>query len=255
MATSVVESLLCAIECETVRYIIAVFCIGVIAARAIWPELRFDNISLALLVVAVVASLLPELRGALGRVKKVKVGDVEVELGEKLKALAGKTEAVESSLAQEKRQPIIPEATDDEVSIWLTSAGSDPRAALLLLAIEIEKTARELATAAEIPQSSRPYPLSKQLAVLAERQVIDPRIVPLFQDFWSIRNSVVHGHHFELSEGKLYELVEFGLRILRLLRTGSGPLQSGLDAASPESNFINPWEVEIPKIDIDNDKQ
>ena len=220
------------------RYFVAVICFALVAALAIWPELRFDNISLALLVVAIVAILLPEFRVAFGRVKKLKLGEFEVELAERLKELAGNTEAVESSLIRKNRESIVTEPREEEIARWLATAGSDPRASLLVLAIEIEKTVRDIAQAADVPESKRPYPLSRQLTMLAEREFIDPRIVPLFRDFWTIRNSVVHGHHFELSEGKLYELVELGLRILRLLRAGAGRVSNPSENGQRDSSFM-----------------
>lgn len=201
------------------RYIVAAICVGLIGVRAVWPEVRFDNISLTLLIVAALATLLPELRVALQRVKKVKFGDFEVELAEKLKALASGTEEVESSVAQQDRQPLAVEPSYSNVESWLAAAATSPRASLVLLAIEIEKAVRDLAMAAKIPEAKRPL-LTRHIGILAKRGVIDERIVPLFRDFWAIRNSVVHGQHFELSEGKLYELLELGLRIVRLLRAG-----------------------------------
>ncbi len=204
------------------KYVVIAICAVIIVVRSLWPEVRFDNISLILLIVAAFPFLLSEFRGVLGRVKKVKVGDFEVELAEKLNALAGKTEAVELSVSQEDRQPLdVEQPRDDNVASWLVAAGSDPRASLVLLAVEIEKTVCDLAVAADIPESRRPL-LSRHISVLAQRGVLNQQIVPLFREFWAIRNLVVHGQHFELSEGKLYELLELGIRIVRLLRAGSG---------------------------------
>lgn len=202
------------------RYIVVAICVGLMAVRAVWPEVRFDNISLTLLIIAAVVVLLPELREALEGVKKVKIGKFEFEIVEKLKALASDTEKVESSVAKQDLQPIVLEPSYSNVEAWLAAAATNPRASLVLLAIEIEKTIRDLATAAKIPEAKRPL-LTRHIGILAKRGVIDERIVPLFRDFWAIRNSVVHGQHFELSEGKLYELLELGLRIVRLLRASA----------------------------------
>ena len=198
------------------RYTIVIICGVVIVARAICPGLRFDNISLIIFMLGSIVILLPELRDIIGRVKKFKMGDFEVELAEKLEELAVKTDNAEIMAGERAKPEMIFHGINDEVVGKLAQASSDPRAALLLIAIEIEQVVRSLAEQVDI-QNSRRYPISKLLHLLAEKQVITPEVVPIFQDFWTIRNQVVHGHHFELSTGKLYELVELGVRILRLL--------------------------------------
>lgn len=235
------------------RYAVALACFALIVARAIWPDLRFDAISLALLVVAAAALLVREWQELVGRIKKVKVGEVEVEFAEKLKDLANKTQSLETSLLEDKRIAVVREPPGGDIPHWMAMAGSDPRASLLLIGIEIEKTVRDIAAAAEMQLPSRPYPLSTQLAALGERELIDPRVVPLFTEFWAIRNAVVHGQHFEISEGKLYELVELGARILRMLRLKPCDRSTGSDNSDRGANFINPWEIEIPKISRDKD--
>jgi len=203
------------------RWVVAITCFGLIIARAVWPEIRFDNISLTLLAITALAVLLPELRKHLGPVKTVKIGPFEVDLGEKLEKLAGKTAILESVIQERKEQIILKAMPEDRVPLWLAQGGTDPRASLLLLAIEIERTIRNLAKAADVPQPYHTYPLYRLLGSLAERQIVDKRLVRLFRDFWAVRNTVVHGHHFEISEGKLYELIELGFRILRILKVSS----------------------------------
>jgi len=234
------------------RWVVTVICMGIIVVRAVWPELRFDNISVILLVLAAVSALLPELYKHIGKIKKVKIGDVEVELEEKLKKLAGETEAAESAVQDRKGQLVMETTQEDFVIQRLEQAGTDPRAALLLIAIEIERTVRDLAEASDIPHPRRTHPVSRLLAMLADRQVVDERLVGLFRDFWSVRNAVVHGHHFELSEGKLYELIELGMRLLRLLQVGS--VRPPEQPKRRQSTFIDPWAPISPEVENVIDK-
>jgi len=230
------------------RWVVAIACFGLIIARAAWPEILFDNISLTLLVITALAVLLPDLRKHLGPVKKVKIGPFEVDLGEKLEKLAGKTAILESSIQERKDQIVLKAMPEGRVPLWLAQGGTDPRASLLLLTIEIERTIRNLAKAAEVPQPRHIYPLYRLLGSLAERQIVDKRLVRLFRDFWAVRNTVVHGHHFEISEGKLYELIELGLRILRILKVSSVRPSSN-PGDRENSAFIDPWSIEIPGAD------
>lgn len=199
------------------RFIIGVICISLIIIRAIWPNFKFDNISLILFVTCAIVLLFPELWELIRRVRKVRIGDFEVEIGEKLKELATKTENVETNISEVSIKQAEYQGISDEVIGKFIQTSSDPRAALLMVAIEIERTIRSISDKAKIPESRKPYPISRVITSLAKKEIINPNVVPIFKDFWAIRNKVVHGLHFELSSGKLYELIALGLRILRLL--------------------------------------
>lgn len=207
------------------RYVLLAVCVGVIVARAALPELRFDNISLLLLVLVVIILLIPELPALMGRIRKLRVGDFEIELDEKLTELAAKTDTVEAAVGEQaavlspdrlmESKFAIATGIDSEVTKLMELP--NPEAALVLIAAQIEKTIRILASETDLPELRYPRPFRQVLRVLVEKQLLNPDIFPLFQDFWAIRNRVVHGRHFEVSEGRLYELVELGFRILRLL--------------------------------------
>jgi len=207
------------------RYIIGAVCLAVVILRATLPNLKFDNVSLVLFVLGVIILLFPEIHDLIRRIKRVKIGSFEMELGEKLKELAARTDNVEEKASNSPLKSHISPERDDEVIKRFINVSSDPRATLLLVAIEIEKSLRNLAEQAQVPEAKRFYSTTKLMNFLADKRMINPDVVPIFKDFWSIRNQVVHDHHFDLSSGKLYELTELGLRILRLL-TIEGNLQS-----------------------------
>ena len=96
------------------RYIIGIICVALIAIRAIWPNFRFDNISLILFFIGSIVLLFPELREVIARVKKLKLGKFEVDLGEKLKELAANTENVEANVSERTIKQTVYQGISDD---------------------------------------------------------------------------------------------------------------------------------------------
>jgi uncharacterized protein YutE (UPF0331/DUF86 family) len=199
------------------RTIVVIICLLMIVIRAIWSNLKFDNISLIIFTLGLIVLLLPQFRDFISRIRKFRFGDFEVELGEKLKDLAAKTEKVEANVPDISMEQTTYKGISDEIENKIIQASNDPRAALMIVAIEIEKKVRSIADKAEIPEARRPYPINRIINSLAQKEIINSEVVLIFSDFWNIRNQVVHGYHLDLSPGKLYELIEIGIRILKLL--------------------------------------
>jgi len=81
------------------------------------------------------------------------------------------------------------------------------------LIIEIKSIVRKLAEKARIEFGST----TKLVIELSKRKIIDEKILPIFKDFWNIRNIIVHGSSEKVSENIIYELTYLGYRILTLL--------------------------------------
>ena len=151
------------------------------------------------------------------RIRKVKKGDFELEVGEAISELADKTSRVEDSVEEVTSPNTRYSGISDEITRRIADAASDPRGAFLVLAIEIEGRIRQLANQLNIVEANRIIPLIRVLEILTERGFIGREVISIFRDFWAIRNRVAHGVHYELERGRLYELVDLGMRILRLL--------------------------------------
>lgn len=199
------------------KYIIAFICILIVVIRNLIPSIIFDNNSLILLIVAFIILIIPDTKEIFGRLKKIKKGDIELEFESKLNKLNAATERAEKLLDKPGLKLQRSTGISPVVSRKIAQASLDPRASLLILAIEIEQAARALVEESKIPESKRFYSVPRMLEVLVSEKKLPKDVVASFRDFWSIRNQVVHGIHFELSERQLYELVEIGVRILKLL--------------------------------------
>ncbi|MCK4305415.1 MAG: hypothetical protein KAY24_14350 [Candidatus Eisenbacteria sp.] len=206
------------------RYLIAVLCGGLIVLRGMYQGFEFDNISLGLLVLAAILLVLGNPDEIRKRLKRLKVGSVELELHEQVRSLVKRAGDVveEESVAQGPEALRLP----DDVREKLVGDAENPRAVLLLLASEIEKRVVELSNKHEILRSaSKGVPVIGTVNILVQRGVLEGKALHLLQDFWNVRNRVVHSIDTSLSETELYGLVEVGIRIVRLLYQEDKPYE------------------------------
>ena len=64
-----------------------------------------------------------------------------------------------------------------------------------------------------------PQPTAQQVVrQLSDTNKISPdEVYFAFQEFWDIRNTIVHGLSYRLSSKYLYETIDLGLRLLKLI--------------------------------------
>src|SRR5574341_1382068 len=198
------------------RFLVAILAIAFIVVRAVLPNARIDEISLALFGIVCLAILWSDLGKIATGIRKFRLGDFELELAEKVEKLGEKAEKAEEAESQKPSGQRKVEEIPPEVSKRIAEAASDPRSALLLVAIEIEQAIRRLAKKYDLPEQA---PTSHLISQLAELGYVSPEVVSLFRDFWQVRNQVIHRAGFNSPAGQIYTLVDVGLTILRLLST------------------------------------
>ena len=163
-----------------------------------------------------------QIRDLASRLRKGKLFGQEIELNESLKRLDKSATSIESEVAALTTQPT-PAATEDEheqddgvVTRVVTEAGRSPTAALILLARELEKLARQLLASTGHLQGRRFVPLSQAIAEL-DKQFGLPRHVPnSLKLFWETRNRLIHGG--EGTDEDILRAVDSGLTILKALQ-------------------------------------
>jgi len=212
------------------RASVIIACFLIIAIRAIFPNLRFDSISLWLFLITVVVWLLPDLPEFLSRIKRFKKGDLEIEFESQVSELARKTEKVEDEVEKETEtiasNEIQYEGLSPETKSILSKSADHPRTALITLAVEIESELRNIADQNNISGYQRIFSPSRLVQELVTKKILTSNVQALFKDFWTIRNQAVHGLNFEVSQDKLYELVELGIRLLKILKYQGGSSSS-----------------------------
>ncbi len=179
-------------------------------ASLLWPIFAF----------AVLAIYRKQLGDFIARLRKGKVLGQEIELDESLDKLEKSAVAVAQEVAA------LPAPVSDEVPIdssddpsdgILREASRSPKAALLLLASELEREARQLLASVGHLKGQKYVPLSQALEVLQKQFGGLPGHIPSsLKLFWEVRNRLVHGGHAEDEE--ILRAIDSGITILNALR-------------------------------------
>ncbi|WP_425422230.1 hypothetical protein [Phaeodactylibacter xiamenensis] len=206
---------------------IIILCLGIVIVRAIIPELNFDWISLVLVSVVIIVLYNVDIVEKLDRLKKVKLGQFEIELEEKLKELSKNADQKFEERSETLRNnPSIsgpPETVKSfkeiEALEKVYKVIDKPESALVLLAVEIEKVIRDIYLRNN-PKERR-IPLSPRVLIndLYTQGLLDKEMMDIIQDFWNIRNKVVHGHDLQFTDSQKVEMLDIGFKIYRILKT------------------------------------
>lgn len=181
------------------------------------PKLRVDGTTIVLLVLLLAALAGPGLRQLLPFVRRLRLGEVEIELREDLERLS--KDVYEAEREAEKAHEYRPLRLDvaAEAEAVMAEAAANPEAGLLLLSAKLERTVREIAESAGVAERGRPIPVRRLLQALAERGLVDESVLSAFSDFWAIRNRVAHEARFRISASDLYSLISLGSQLLKTL--------------------------------------
>lgn len=192
------------------RWLVVGVCLGLAVARLAWPDLRIDAVTIWLVGLAAAVALLPDLRSVVPFVKRLKVGEMEIELRRLEREVAEAAEAVSgrADVGDDARTHV------DDV---LREAGRDPRAALLLLSSKLEQQVRERLRTAGVKESSKFMGLLRLVQAGVEGGVFPATLVPAVRDFWLARNEVAHGRAFEVPDATLLSLLSIGTELLATL--------------------------------------
>lgn len=188
------------------RMLIAVICLGFAGLRVVFPDAQVDSVSVWLLAIAAAMFVLPEVQSVLPYIRRLRVGDTEIELVEKLqREVARATESV----AEKKL------AADDSADELLREAGRSPEAALLLLSSKLEQKVRQRLMEAGMAEAQTLISLPKLIELGVERGLFPRSLHPAMQDFWQARNAIAHGRAFDVPNSTLFSLISLGAQLLR----------------------------------------
>jgi hypothetical protein len=195
-------------------------------ASLLWPLFAF----------VVLGIYRKQLGNLIARLRKGKLLGQEIELEESLDKLEQSATAVAAEVAA------IPEAApstasaglaDDSSIEILREANRSPKAALLLLAAELEREARQALASVGHLKGQKYVPLSQALEVLQKQFGGLPGHIPSsLKLFWEVRSRLVHGG--QAGEEEILRAVDSGLTILKALR-----------AIPRETNFVYHPGVEV----------
>jgi len=195
---------------------------GLGLAHAIRPGwLLLDWPTVVLLISGAVLCFSAHVVELLPYIKRVRLGEAEVELQDRVKDLSADVERLEDEThtAQAPRNRVnLKQITDTTVeSTILDLATKDKRAALLRLAIDIENELAQLC--GDTGTDPGRVTWRSLVDALAKKGVLEPRFASALIEFRDVRNRVIHsGLRGPIRDDLLTRSIDNGLQLLRLLK-------------------------------------
>ena len=156
------------------------------------------------------------------RLKKGKLLGQEIELNESLDRLDKSAASIQQEVAalpapvsdaQTKEEQVAEESTVRNI---LSEAARSPKAALILLASELEKLARQILASTGYLQGRRLIPVQQAIAELDQKFGLPRHIPSSLKFFWEARNRLIHGG--EGTDQDILRAIDSGLTILKALQ-------------------------------------
>lgn len=182
-------------------------------AALLWPAFAFT----ALFVFR------KQLTDLLSRLKKGKLLGQEIELDESLDKLQIAAEGVQTEVAalpqpnplQKTNAQTIQEQTIEQRIIG--EAATSPKAALISLAAELERLAREVLASTGHLRGRRFVPIQQAIAELHSTHGLARHVPSSLHHFWDVRNRLIH--RGEGADEDILRAIDSGLTILRALQS------------------------------------
>jgi len=175
--------------------------------------------------------------------KKISGFGVKVEFDKDLKKLATDTEKLEDEIQEEKISKGLngpPDMVDHfeenidygyEEKFTIQIDSKNPKLTLINIAIEIEKTLKEILNQHFDEIQARPISAQRMAYKVFSELEIKDNYSETFNEFWKLRNSIIHSDK-EVSDDKIISLIDSGLRILKVLKTIDNNLNNSVSLQS-----------------------
>jgi F0F1-type ATP synthase membrane subunit b/b' len=200
------------------RWIVVIFCVTLIATRYVYPNVQVDTTTVWLVIIAVLAFLLPDLKAFTPYIKRVKIGDTEIELKDEIGKLSNEVDKVKEAASKklEAKSPQALNKASKEAESILENLNKDPRATLLLLSSRIEKQLKLRLVEADI-NIERVFSLRELSRLATSLGILPEEFVQALDDFIAVRNRVAHGEAFDVNDNVIYSLISIGARLLEIV--------------------------------------
>jgi hypothetical protein len=202
------------------RWVIVLFCVALIVAHFYYPTVQIDAPTVWLVAIATIAFLLPEIGSFTPYIKRVRIGDTEVELKDEIAKLGSEVEIAQQSKSPAKKNVATKKKASKKAAVNVESAIemalNNPRATLLLLSARIEQELKNRLVASGASLDGV-YSL-RQLARLAvDKQILSSESASALNDFAVVRNRVAHGEAFDVEDSVIYSLISIGANLLQII--------------------------------------
>jgi len=197
-------------------FLLVLICLTFASIRLIRPTVLIDGNTVWLIAIITAILIIPDLKVILPYIKRIRVGDTEIELAEQAEKLGKTVEQVNEEVGAEGNWEI-PENISFEVNDVLNDAKDDPRAAFLLLATKIENVIRTRMDTVDTSYSRRFITLPKLGEEGVVKQIFPAQLISIFTEFWIVRNKIAHGQAVDFDKDTIYSWISVGTDILKLV--------------------------------------
>jgi hypothetical protein len=199
-------------ETAKLRKTLAVVVFVIALAHIIFPNrVQIDWPTIALIGICILLIFAPKLSWILPYVKRIKIGEAEVEMQESIQRLHHDVKKAESAVGIAGHEP---GGSEERI---LDLASRDKESAIVRLAIEIEKELETLYRRAD-PGTDPPKTIRELVHELESKGVLSPAVGKAIIEFRDVRNRVIHPRAGQVHAYVLSSALDSGIRILRLLR-------------------------------------
>ena len=147
--------------------------------------------------------------------KRVKVGDVEIEM--ELSRLDRDVKAAQEQASRQER--LIPSGVPRRVASVLEDAGRNPGGAVLALCAMLEEAVRERLG----PEVGQILSLEQGLNYGVTRGVFSPPVLSAFRTFWELKSRISSRNHFQVNDSVLLTLIASATDLLKLMASVPAP--------------------------------
>lgn len=220
-----------------VKWALVVILFAIAAIHALFPSrLTLDWPTVVLVSASVLLAIAPKLDRFLPLLKRLKIGQAEIELQEKAYEVA---ESVDKSEAKAAQVPASTANTSSSEQVLATKrlldtsreaqiinlASTDRVAAVLMLAVEIEREVLFLVGMLGLRNRAKTGSLRECIQLLYEQKVITPETASALIEFSQLRNQIAHSSvRFSSNDPALISAIDSGLRLLRVLKGVPRPI-------------------------------
>lgn len=200
----------------TIRIALSFICIILVILKMFNSELEIDNTSIYLVIVSIAIIVIPDLNQVIGRVSKVKTGELELEFT--IKSLSEDIEKVEQEVDNDDDR-IRYDGIDKETSDRFELISSDPKLLIVAIGMEIEIRLRKILNETYGETYSRAS-VERMLKDITKTGILNNNQIGIYREFKIIRNKIVHGDDMnDISNENLYEFADLGIRVLKTIPT------------------------------------
>lgn len=198
----------------------AVILLGAGFAHALWPQrLALDWPSVMLILAGIAVVFSREISKWLPYIKRLRVGEAEIELQEKLGELRVNIRQLDEK-GTKRLADAAPATAIEQVELQskiLDLSAKDREAALIRLSIEIEKELARLSNKVSYKDSVSSW--RRAVDALLKAQVIEAPLGDALLEFRDVRNQVIHsGLRRPVKQQILLSAIDDGLVILQHLK-------------------------------------